>query len=134
MIDVENQVFTACYNAVHTLNEQAYITGTYVDAPPSFPCVSIIQENNVVVASTQDTSNQENHASVMFEVNVYSNKESGKKAECKALLSCVDNVLAKYNFTRIMASVVPNIADASIYRMTARYTAIVGKNETIYRG
>ena len=60
-------------------------------------------------------------AQVMFEVNVYSNKTEGKKTECKEIMKVIDEVLFKMNFKRIAMTPVPNMEDASIYRMVARY-------------
>ena len=70
---------------------------------------------------------------VTYEVNVYSNKTSGKKAECKALAAFIDERLLELNFTRTMLEPVPNQDEATIYRMLGRYRAVISKNKTIYR-
>ena len=69
----------------------------------------------------------------MFELNVYSNKTKGKKAECKAIAALVDSELARLGFTRTMLNPIPNMDDATIYRMLGRYTAKVSKENVIYR-
>lgn len=75
----------------------------------------------------------ENHAQVLYEVNVYSNKTSGKKTECKAIIALIDSKMEALGFTRTLMNPVPNEEDATVYRMVARYRAIVSKNKTIYR-
>ena len=60
---------------------------------------------------------------VMFEVNVHSNKSPGKKTECKAIMNVINDLLTSMNFRRLVMTPVPNMEDASIYRITARYRA-----------
>lgn len=74
----------------------------------------------------------ENAASVLYEVNVYSNKIGYKKAEAQEIMSFIDEILAKLGFTRTMLNPLPNLADATIYRLTARYEAVVDKDNWIY--
>ena len=74
----------------------------------------------------------ENHAGLMYEVNVYSNK-TGKKSECKSIFKMIDEEFASMGFTRILKEPIPNIEDATIYRMVGRYTAVVSTDKVIYR-
>jgi hypothetical protein len=67
------------------------------------------------------------------ELNVYSNKNKGKKAECKAIAALIDSELARLGFTRTMLNPIPNMDSATIYRMIGRYTAKVSKENVIYR-
>jgi hypothetical protein len=66
-------------------------------------------------------------------LNVYSNKKSGKKSECKAIASLIDDEMAALGFSRSMLQPIPNMDDATIYRMTGRYRAVVSKDKIIYR-
>ena len=133
MINIENDVYTAVRQAVLANYPDTFVTGVYVRAPEQFPCVSVTEMDNAALVGTQDTGSMENHASIMYEVNVYSNKAAEKKSECRAIATVVDNVLSDLGFTRTMLNPIPNLDDASIYRVTGRYTAVVSKNETIYR-
>ena len=133
MINVENEIFNVIANAVRTAYPGAYVVGEYVKAPPKFPYVSIIENDNAVYDKTQTSSNLENHASVMYEVNIYSNKTSGKKSECKAIASLIDNEFATLGFSRTMLQHIPNIEDATIYRMVGRYQGVVSKDKVVYR-
>ena len=131
MIDIENDVFTAVATVLRAAHVGIYVTGEYVPAPPKFPAVSIVESDNRIVTNMR-TLNIENAASVMYEVNVYSNKTAGKKAEAKAIASTIDSVFASIGFTRTMKNQVSNLNDASIYRIVCRYEAVVDKDLWIY--
>ena len=133
MIDIENEIFNTVSTVVRTEYPDIFMTGEYVKSPPSFPCVSLIEIDNQSYRKTRDTASNENHAQIVYETNVYSNKTSGKKAECKTIISLIDSELEKLGFTRTLLNTIPNEDDATIYRMVARYRAIVSKNNTIYR-
>ena len=133
MIDIEAEVFGTVSSDVRLKYPKVYMTGEYVKSPPSFPCVSLIETDNQVYRNTRDSGCIENHAQIQYEVNVYSNRTSGKKAECKEIISLIDSKMEALGFTRTFMNPVPNEQDATIYRMIARYRAIVSKNKTIYR-
>lgn len=133
MIDVETEVFNTVSEKVREKYPKIYMTGEYVKSPPSFPCVSLIEVDNQIYRNTRTTECIENHAQLLYEVNVYSNKQSGKKAECKAIIALIDKRMEVLGFTRTLLNPVPNEEDATVYRMVARYRAIVSKNKVIYR-
>ena len=133
MINVENEIFTVIANAVRTAYPGAFVTGEYVKAPPRFPCVSIEESDNSTYDKTQTSNNLENHASLTYEVNIYSNKSSGKKSECKSIASLIDNEFATLGFSRTMLQPIPNGEDATIYRMVGRYMGVVSKDKIVYR-
>lgn len=133
MIDVETEVFNIVSKKVREKYPTIFMTGEYVKSPSSFPCVSLIEVDNQIYRNTRSTDCVENHAQVLYEVNVYSNKKSGKKTECKEIISFIDEQLQALGFTRTLMNPVPNEEDATIYRMVGRYRAIVSKDNVIYR-
>ena len=133
MIDVESEIFNKVAEAVRAAYPSAFVSGEYVRTPSRFPFVSLIEMSNTAYDRTQSSGGLENHASVMYEVNVYSNKKSGKKSECKAIATLIDNELAALGFSRTMLQPIPNMDDATIYRMTGRYTAVISKDKKLYR-
>jgi hypothetical protein len=133
MIDCENEIFSAVAKAVRTEYPSVFISGEYIKSPSKFPFVSLIEMSNTAYDKTQSSGGLENHASLMYEVNVYSNKTKGKKSECKAIAALIDNELATLGFSRTMLQPIPNMDDATIYRMTGRYTAVISKDKVIYR-
>jgi hypothetical protein len=80
------------------------------------------------------TTRIENAARVMYEVNVYSNKDGYRKLEARAIMADVDEILSGLGFTRTMLNPVPNMQDGTIFRLTARYDAVVDKDLWIYTG
>lgn len=133
MINVETEIFNIVANAVKTDYPDAYIVGEYVKSPPRFPAVSIEEIDNSVYDRTQSSGSLENHADLTYEVNIYSNKTSGKKSECKAIASLIDNEFATLGFSRAMLQPIPNMDDATIYRITGRYRGVVSKEKVVYR-
>lgn len=133
MIDVENEIFNKVSTSVRAKFPSANITGEYVKSPSSFPHISLEEADNSVFANTQTSTEYENHGVLLYEVNVYSNKISGKKTECKEIMSLIDDEMSSIGFTRTLLQPIPNMDNATIYRMTARYTAIISKNKMIYR-
>ena len=126
MIDCENQLFTIVAKQLRAACPGIYVTGEYVRAPARFPCVSIEERDNSVWRNSR-TNDVEVHAAIMYEINVYSNKTTGKKQECKAIVQVADEAMRKMGFTRTMLTPIQNLADATIYRMTGRYSGIVAQ-------
>lgn len=133
MIDIESELFSEISQKVRNQFPNIFITGEYVKSPPSFPCVSLIEIDNIALKNTQSTESNENHVSVTYELNVYSNKTKGKKAECKKIVAFIDEILMKFNFTRIMLEPIQNQDEATIYRMVGRYQAVISKQKVIFR-
>ena len=133
MIDIETEIFDEVSGKVREKFPSIFMTGEYVKSPSSFPCVSLVEVDNTTFRNTQTTEGKENHAAVVYELNVYSNKTKGKKAECKEIASFIDDLMMGLNFTRTMLEPVPNQDGATIYRMLGRYRAVISKNKTIYR-
>ena len=133
MIDIENDIFNTVATEVRAKYPNIYMVGEYVKTPSKFPCVSLMEMDNQSYQRTEDSGNSENHASVMYEVNIYSNKTVGKKSECKEIAAVIDEQMLALGFARTMLQPIPNLEDATIYRMVGRYSAIISKNKVIYR-
>lgn len=135
MIDVENIIFTRLARALRTQFSGISVYGEFVEAPASFPCVTIVEADNKVYERTRDLSGVEHHAQVMYEINVYSNKANGKKSEAKSISNMIDGMMTDMLFTRTFRGQTPNI-DRTIYRITLRYQGVVReaveKDGTIY--
>ena len=133
MINIEEELFSNVASVTRETFPNIYMIGEYVKSPPSFPCASLIEMDNSVYTQTQTSEGDENHSQLMYELNVYSNKTKGKKSECKAIISLIDSVMLSYGFTRTMLQPIPNMDEATIYRMVARYSGVVSKNKEIFR-
>lgn len=133
MIDIENEVFSRIATRLRNEFNPISVYGEYVKSPASFPAVSIEEKANSVYQRTQDGANVENHALVMYEVNVYSNMQVGKKSQCKAIFKVIDDEFKQMGFTRTLSESIPNLENATIYRMIGRYSAVVSVDKLIYR-
>lgn len=130
MIDIENMLFTKVKN---DLPKTVKMGAMYARSQSEFPYVTLVVMDNTVYERFIDSARIENAVNIMVEVNVYSNKTSGKKEECKKLIKTIDETLSGLNLVRMMCQPTPNLEDATVYRITARYRAIVDKNLNIYR-
>jgi hypothetical protein len=133
MIDIESTVFNRVVTKVREQFPDIYVTGEYVKSPSSFPAVSLVEMDNATRTDTIDSGSNENHANVMYEVNVYSNKATGKKSECKAIIALIDEEMLALGFARNTLTPVPNMNDSTIYRMVGRYRATVSTKHEIIR-
>ena len=132
MIDVENQVYTAVATALRTAHDGIGVSGVENYAPTKFPFVSFVEADNYSDLATRDSASSENHVNVMYEVNIFSNKKDGKKAEAKAIEATIDGVMDGLNFSKTSSTPI-NEGDGSRYRKVVRYVAVVSKNNVIYR-
>ena len=119
MIDCENEVYTRVAEVLRVDFPGINISGEYANVPSSFPHVSFVQSDNRIVKSKTGIDHE--MASVTFEVNVYSNKKTGRKTECKQIIKKIDEVMFSMNFRRLNLTVVPNLENATIYRLVSRY-------------
>ena len=123
MIDVESQIYTPIAVALRVTFPGIDVSGEYVKAPSAFPHVSIVEQDNYPTLEHLSTSDKEQFATLMYEVNVYSNKSTSKKSQCRNIMKVIDDLMYQRNFTRISLSPIPNLENASIYRLVARYRA-----------
>ena len=133
MINIEDEILNIIAPIVHRDFPGSCVVSVPVKSPPQFPFVSIVETDNTAYDRTQTSSSVENHASVTYEVNIYSNKAIGKKSECKAIASLIDNEFATLGFSRTMLQPIPNFEDTNIYRIVGRYMGVVSKEKIVYR-
>ena len=108
------------------------VSGEYVNAPTRFPYVSLVEQDNYTTEAHMDSGDTERFATLMYEVNVYSDKAGGKKSVCRKIMRFVDDLMYAKNFRRTSLSPVPNLENATIYRLVARYKAETD-GTTLYR-
>lgn len=137
MIDIENKVLSVVRDAVLAKFPNAVVYGEYVDAPASFPCVTVTEDTNYTYVYSKDEQVEEHHADVQYAVNVYSDLQTGAKLEARDILKVADDAMQGMKFWRTMTRQVPNV-DRTIYRLIARYHAIVGEptqvgNDLVYQ-
>lgn len=132
--DIENFVFNTVATALRDEFDGIFVAGEQVAAPSTFPAVMLVEMDNSTYRRTMELSGLENHAKVMYQAEIYSNKSFGKKAECKAILAIIDAEMQRMGFLRVGGGPmsIPN-ADATKYRMVARYSAVINRSGAIHK-
>ena len=132
MIDVENIVFNAVATSLRSEISGIFVSGEAVAAPSSFPAATLVEMDNSVYERSIDSSSPENHVRVMYQAEAYSNKTSGRKVEAKKIIADIDKTMLGLGFVRMACSPMNN-TDSSIYRMVARYKAVVGNSLVFHK-
>lgn len=132
MIDVESQIYTPIAEALRAQFPGILVSGEYVNAPTRFPYVSLVEQDNYTTEAHMDSGDTERFGTLMYEVNVYSDKAGSKKSVCRKIMRFVDDLMYAKNFRRTSLSPVPNLENATIYRLVARYKAETD-GTTLYR-
>lgn len=133
MIDFENCIFSTVSDPVRNKYTKATIaTEDFVEKPATFPAISIVEIDNYVNGNTSDSGSIEKHARVTYEVNVYSNLKNKKRSQCKEIISMIDDEFIKLGFERMSKQPI-SMGNTELYRMVARYQAVISKDGVIYR-
>lgn len=120
MADIENRV----YSTISALAKAQFPTLTTASWPDStitdFPYALIIMTDSPDIKQTL-TSTHENEAThVTFEVNVYSNATSGRKAEAKSIAQFIAAKFKFFGFTQTAGGQPLDLTDTN-NQMIARY-------------
>ena len=124
MITLENEVIDAIDDVLSVQYPSAFVTAGYIKSASQFPCVQVVEIDNRVFERATTLSKIEVMATIVIEINFYSNKTSGKKEECRQLAAITDEVMEGLGFMRTMLSQTPNYEDATVYRITGRWQKI----------
>ena len=129
MIDITNEIYNKLKIDLPSVNIQT----SYPIETPKFPLVTFEEIDNSTYRATKDTSGF-NHSSIGFEVNIYTTGTS-KMSSAKTIRNQIDSILSGfYGMPRTTSRPVPNFLDGNIYRYTMRYSGLIDKTKTIYRG
>lgn len=131
MIDIENEIFTKVATALRSAFTGISVSGTLVLSPEQYPAVSVEEVDNSVYIGGMDSHTNENYAEVMYEVNAFSNRVPGSKAEVKDIMATVDDVLSPLGFIRTTKLMLQGETPTHC-RLVCRYRAVVSKDERIY--
>lgn len=133
MLDYMNEIYTAVATKVRATHKGVSISGEYVRRPSEFPAVTLDEIENVTVPELVDSSRREKFSGLSYRLQVFSNKESGKKTEAREIFATADSVMLGLGFRRITYTTTPEIYESTIYSITATYEAIVGANGFVYK-
>lgn len=133
MIDYMNEIFTPVAQSVRKDYSKATIIGEYTRTPAKFPCVTLDEIANVTVDYLVDSSDEEKFARLTYRMQVFSNKQSGKKAEARAIFAIADAVMLGLGFRRKTYTSTPEIYESTVYSIQATYEAVIDVNGVIYQ-
>lgn len=133
MIDVLNEIFNTIAMSVREAHPEATVTGEYTRKPSKFPTVTLDEIENVMVDRLEDSSVAERFSGLAYRLQVFSNKQTGKKAEARAIFATADATMRILGFRRITYTTTPEIYESTIYSITATYEAVVDVNGIIYK-
>ena len=133
MVDIETDVFDHVYRVVKAMYPNVTLSSERNDSPSEFPFVSIEESNNVTYEQSVTGNGKENHSTVTFTVEVYTNKLPGRKKEARDIAEAVDLAMGSLGISRTMMSPMPNMFNVGVYRIVARYRCVVGNDKMIYR-
>lgn len=133
MIDVNNEVFTNVATRVRDQHTGTTVTGEYTRKPSKFPAVTLDEIQNVMVDRLEDSSNTENFAGVTYRLQVFSNKQTGKKGEARSIFATADAEMRRMGFHRVTYTTTPEIYDSTIYNISATYEAVVSAAGYVYK-
>ena len=132
MIDIESEVMTLIYNAVHPSYTGASFESELNLNPSVFPCICVEELANTNSMATSDSGSNERHVNVDYEINIVTNETTGKKRTAKNIQNLIDDTMLAHGFNRITYQPL-SLDNGTKYRLLVRYQATVSQNKTIYR-
>ena len=133
MIDYLNEIFTTVAVAVRGSHEGTTVTGEFTRRPPVFPTVTLDETQNVTMGNLVDSSDEERYSGVTYRLQVFSNKQNGKKAEAREIFATADKIMLDLGFRRVTYTTTPEIYESTIYSITATYEAVLDANGVVYK-
>ena len=133
MNDFLNEIFATVATDVRTAHPGVTFTGEYTRRPSKFPAATLDEIENVTVDNLVDSSDEEKYSGLGYRLQVFSNKESGKKAEARAIFATADKKIRSLGFRRKTYTMTPEIYESTIYSITATYEAIIDDSGVIYK-
>ena len=132
MFEIQREIFTDIANKVLEAKSDCNITNSFVYMPEVFPTVSIVLSGDGTTPNTRDSSHIEKFRDITLTVDVFSNKVEGKQTEAESLMQVVQDRAYALNFDMVSCIPNSNTANASIYKITATFTATVGHDGSLY--
>lgn len=131
MIEHSYEIFSLVAAKLRAAVPNISVVSEYISIPAEFPCVSIDEIENL--PSHLDSAARNKYADVRYRVQVFSNKQTGKRAQCREIYAVVDDALQELGFICRSYSTMPDIYASSMYSITAVYEATLGADGTVYR-
>lgn len=133
MYDIETPLYQLVYDTVMEVTDgHAEVASTYTKVPERFPMVYFTMVDCYTNNGMRTADHIDMWQTATFDLSVYSNSESGKKAECKRIGNAIDEAFMKKGISRMSWTINPDINDATVYRLTARYRVMFDRDGVLY--
>lgn len=133
MIDVFNEIFDTFAKGVRSGHRGVTVTGEYTRSPSKFPAATLDEVQNLTVDNLVDTSHEEKFSGLRYRLQVFSNKQNGKKAEARAIFATADEQLRGIGLRRVSYTTTPDYYNSTIYSIEATYEGIISADGYMYR-
>lgn len=114
------------------LSNRAEVSAQYQPVTYSHMLVTVEETDNRELPEYADSANNET-AQISFEINIFANDTNHKIGDARNIAGIVDELMRDMGFTRVYMRPVPNLADATIYRITSMYSGVTDAEHTIYK-
>ena len=125
-----NEIYTEVREAILAISPDAFVTSTYTPTPSKFPAVFVREIGKYTPPRYATLNNSENVSEVTYEVQIFSNKQSGAKSEADTLYAAIKVALKKQYFREASATPVDN-ADHTVYRFAATFRRIIADADNV---
>lgn len=132
MTDIENIIINRIDNALETAGYKDILISDYENVPSEFPCVVFEQSDSYEHVNEHNSSRTNNHDTVVFEADIYSNEKNGAKSECKAIAQIIDAEMVSLGFSRAANQPLKPTSEMYKARLFLRYRGNVDSNKYIY--
>lgn len=123
-----NAIFTRIRASVLAEVSTAYCTQTYSPTPTKFPTVFAREIGHFTPSETATLSNAQDISESTWEVQVFSNLQTGAKEQAYQLMDAVKSAFRSMYFVETFESPLDNTGN-SYYTLIARFRRIIGSGE-----
>lgn len=125
-----NAIFTKVRSSVLAVVAAANCTQTYTPTPTKWPTVFAREIGRLTPNGTATMSNAQDISERTWEVQIFSNLQTGAKEQAYKLLDAVKTAFRSMYFVETFESPLDNTSN-NYYTLVARFRRIIGSGETI---
>lgn len=125
-----NAIFTKVRSAVLAVAATANCTQTYTPTPTKWPTVFAREIGRLTPIGTATMSNAQDISERTWEVQIFSNLQTGAKEQAYKLLDAVKTAFRSMYFIETFESPLDSTSN-NYYTLVARFRRIIGSGETI---
>lgn len=125
-----NAIFTKMRSAVLAVVANANCTQTYTPTPTKWPTVFAREIGRLTPIGTATMSNAQDISERTWEVQIFSNLQTGAKEQAYKLLDAVKTAFRSMYFVETFESPLDSTSN-NYYTLVARFRRIIGSGETM---